>query len=167
MKKRNKLLAIVCASILSVSCVTPVFACTPKLDIPSVKIPDITVKLDDNLEAAISAAAKKFIEKNVLEKPVIKNASYLYKVLRYGTYSCLNVRWDEVENATSYEVKVTKSDGTEKVFNTSYPAFITSNYSDDFISSGMDDAVIRIKAYGEDETFSLWSDEVTVSRFNF
>lgn len=167
MKRRNKLAAIVCATILSVSCVTPVFACTPKLNPPSVKIPDITVKLDDKLQDAISAAAKKFIEKNVLEEPVIQNASYFYKTLRYGTYSCLNIKWDEVENATSYEVKVTKSDGTEKVFSASYPAFITSNYSDDFISSGMDDAVVRVKAYGVDETFSLWSDEVTVSRFSF
>ena len=98
MKKRNNLLAIVCASILSVSCVTPVFACTPKLNPPSVKIPDITVKLDDKLQDAISAAAKKFIEKNVLEEPVIQNASYFYKTLRYGTYSCLNIKWDEVEN---------------------------------------------------------------------
>lgn len=64
-------------------------------------------------------------------------------------------------------MKVTKSDGTEKVFSTSYSFFIASNYSDDFLSSGMDDAVVKVKAYGEDETFSLWSDEATVSRFDF
>lgn len=110
---------------------------------------------------------QQFIEKNVLEKPTIQSASYFRKTLRYGTYSCLNVRWDEVENATSYEVKVTKSDGTEKVFSTSYSFFIASNYSDDFLSSGMDDAVIKVKAYGENETFSLWSDEMSVSKFDF
>lgn len=167
MKKRSKLLAVVCATALSMSCVTPVFACTPKLNTPSVHIPEITVKFDEKMEKAFEEAAKKFIEKNVLEKPTIQSAYYFNKTLRYGTYSCLNVRWDEVEDATSYEVKVTKSDGTEKVFSTSYPALIMSNYSDDFVSSGMDDAVVKVKAYGEDETFSLWSDEATVSRFDF
>lgn len=120
MKNRSKLLAVVCATVLSMSCVTPVFACTPKLNPPSVHIPEITVKFDEKMEKAFEEAAKKFIEKNVLEKPTIQSASYFCKTLRYGTYSCLNVRWDEVENATSYEVKVTKSDGTEKVFSTSY-----------------------------------------------
>lgn len=167
MKKRSKLLAVVCATALSMSCVTPVLACTPRLNPPSVKIPEITVKIDDQLENAFSEAAKKFIEKNILEKPTIQSAPYFGKNFKYGTYSCLNVRWNKVENATSYEVKVIKSDGTEKAFSTSYPALIMSNYSDDFVSSGMDDAVVKVKAYGEDETFSLWSDEVTVSRFDF
>lgn len=167
MKNRSKLLAVVCATVLSMSCVTPVFACTPKLNPPSVHIPEITVKFDEKMEKAFEEAAKKFIEKNVLEKPTIQSASYFRKTLRYGTYSCLNVRWDEVENATSYEVKVTKSDGTEKVFSTSYSFFIASNYSDDFLSSGMDDAVIKVMAYGENETFSLWSDEMSVSKFDF
>lgn len=45
--------------------------------------------------------------------------------------------------------------------------FIASNYSDDFLSSGMDDAVIKVKAYEENETFSLWSDEMSVSKFDF
>ena len=64
MKKRSKLLAVVCATALSMSCVTPVFACTPKLNPPSVHIPEITVKFDEKMEKAFEEAAKKFIEKN-------------------------------------------------------------------------------------------------------
>ena len=63
MKKRSKLLAVVCATVLSMSCVTPVFACTPKLNPPSVHIPEITVKFDEKMEKAFEEAAKKFIEK--------------------------------------------------------------------------------------------------------
>lgn len=166
MRKMKKLATVLTAT-LTLTCAVPTMACTPPLNPPKIDIPEITVKIDDKLQSAIDAAAKKFIEKNALEKPTIQSASYFRKTLRYGTYSCLNVRWDEVENATSYEVKVTKSDGTEKVFSTSYSSFIASNYSDDFLSSGMDDAVIKVKAYGENETFSLWSDNVVVTTYNF
>ena len=65
MKKRSKLLAVVCATALSMSCVTPVFACTPKLNPPSVHIPEITVKFDEKMEKAFEEAAKKFIEKKL------------------------------------------------------------------------------------------------------
>ena len=58
MKNRSKLLAVVCATVLSMSCVTPVFACTPKLNPPSVKIPDINFEPDDALKEAINNAAK-------------------------------------------------------------------------------------------------------------
>lgn len=57
MKKRSKLLAVVCATALSMSCVTPVFACTPKLNPPSVHIPEITVKFDEKMEKAFEEAA--------------------------------------------------------------------------------------------------------------
>lgn len=163
----KKTLVVACAAVLSLSCVTPVFACTPRLNPPSVKIPDINFKPDEKLESAIDAAAKKFIEKNVLEKPEIQKATYIQNVSKFGTYGCLSVKWDEVENATSYEVEVTKADGNVKTYSTLYNAFVKGNYSDEFLSDGMDDAVIKVKAYGEDETFSLWSDGTTVTKYKF
>lgn len=39
--RRKRLAATACAITLSLSTVVPVFACTPKLNTPSVKIPEI------------------------------------------------------------------------------------------------------------------------------
>ena len=167
MKKMKKLLAVVLVAALTLTCAMPVKACTPPLNPPKVEIPEITVKIDDKLQEAMDAAAKKFLEKNVLEKPVVKYASYIKRTSRYGTYGCLSVQWGEVDNATSYEVMVTKTDGTKKTYTTSYNTFVRANYFDEFLSEGMDGAVIRIKAYGEDETFSLWSEGVVVTTYKF
>ena len=68
MKKRSKLLAVVCATALSMSCVTPVFACTPKLNPPSVHIPEITVKFDEKMEKPFKKQQKKLIKKNFIKK---------------------------------------------------------------------------------------------------
>ncbi len=167
MRKMKKLLATVLTATLTLTCAVPTMACTPPLNPPKVEIPEITVKIDDKLQEAMDAAAKKFLEKNVLEKPVVKYASYIKRTSRYGTYGCLSVSWDKVDNATSYEVIVIKADGTKKTYTTSYNTLVRANYFDEFLADGMDGATIRVKAYGENETFSLWSDEVDVDQYNF
>lgn len=167
MRKMKKLLATVLTATLTLTCAVPTMACTPPLNPPKVEIPEITVKIDDKLQEAMDAAAKKFLEKNVLEKPVVKYASYIKRTSRYGTYGCLSVSWDKVDNATSYEVIVIKADGTKKTYTTSYNTLVRANYFDEFLADGMDGATIRVKAYGEDETFSLWSDGVVVATYNF
>lgn len=167
MKKIKKLVTIMCAVMVAVSCAVPTMACTPPLKPPHIDIPEIEVKIDDKLQDAIDAAAKKFLEKNVLSKPVINNATYIQKTTRYGTYGCLSASWNKVDNATSYEVEVTKSDGTQKTYKTSYAVLVKSNYADEFLDDGMDSATVKVKAYGVDETFSLWADEVDVDQYNF
>lgn len=166
MRKMKKLATVLTAT-LTLTCAVPTMACTPPLNPPKVEIPEITVKIDDKLQEAMDAAAKKFLEKNVLEKPVVKYASYIKRTSRYGTYGCLSVSWDKVDNATSYEVIVIKADGTKKTYTTSYNTLVRANYFDEFLADGMDGATIRVKAYGENETFSLWSDEVDVDQYNF
>lgn len=167
MKKIKKLVTIMCAVMVAVSCAVPALACTPPLKPPHIDIPEIEVKIDDKLQDAIDAAAKKFLEKNVLEKPSVKYTSYIKRTSRYGTYGCLSVQWDKVDNATHYEVMVTKTDGTTKTYTTSYNAFVRANYYDEFLKDGLENATVRVKAYGENETFSLWSDNVVVTTYNF
>lgn len=167
MRKMKKLIAVVLMAVLTLACAVPALACTPPLNPPKIEIPEITVKIDDKLQDAIDAAAKKFLEKNVLEKPSVKYTSYIKRTSRYGTYGCLSVQWDRVDNAISYEVEVTKSDGTQKTYKTSYAVLVKSNYADEFLDDGMDGATVKVKAYGVDETFSLWSDEVDVDQYNF
>ena len=167
MRKMRKLLATVLLVALTLTCAVPTMACTPPLNPPKVEIPEITVKIDDKLQEVMDAAAKKFLEKNVLEKPSVKYTSYIKRTSRYGTYGCLGVSWNKVNNAISYEVEVTKSDGTKKTYTTSYNAFVRANYYDEFLKDGLENATVRVKAYGEDETFSLWSPELTVTTYNF
>ena len=167
MKKMKKLLAVVLVAALTLTCAMSVKACTPPLNPPKIDIPEITVKIDDKLQSAIDEAAKKFWEKNVLEKPAVKYASYIKRTSRYGTYGCLTVQWDKVDNATNYEVMVTKTDGTKKTYTTSYNTFVRANYYDEFLKDGLENATVRVKAYGENETFSIWSDNVVVTTYNF
>lgn len=167
MRKMRKLLVTVLLATLTLTCAVPTMACTPPLNPPKIDIPEITVKIDDKLQSAIDAAAKKFWEKNVLEKPSVKYTSYIKRTSRYGTYGCLSVQWDKVDNATHYEVMVTKTDGTKKTYTTSYNAFVRANYADEFLDDGMDGATVKVKAYGADETFSLWSDVVDMEKIDF
>lgn len=167
MRKMKKLIAVVLMAVLTLACAVPTMACTPPLKPPHIDIPEIEVKIDDKLQSAIDEAAKKFWEKNVLEKPTIWKATCIHRTTRYGTYGCLSASWNKVNNATHYEVMVTKTDGTKKTYTTSYNAFVRANYYDEFLDDGMDGATVKVKAYGVDETFSLWSDEVDVDQYNF
>ena len=167
MRKMKKLIAVVLMAVLTLACAVPTMACTPPLKPPHIDIPEIEVKIDGKTQEAFANAAKDFIKKNTLDKPVIKYASYIKRETRYGTYGCLSVRWDAVENATSYEIMVTKADGNKKTYTTTYNGLIRANYCDKFLEEGLEEATIKVKAYGVDETFSLWSDEVDVDQYNF
>ena len=166
-RKRRKLAAIICALTLALSSAVPVSACTPPLKPPSVEIPDITFQPDDALKEAISNAAKNWIEKCILGTPTVEYASYYKSASRYWSYGILNVKWDLIEDATSYEVCITKEDGAEKVFTTTYNSLFLSDRFDDFVANGMDGATVKVKAYGDNDTFGCWSDDTNIARFGY
>lgn len=166
-RKRRKLVAIIGALTLALSSAVPVSACTPPLKPPSVKIPDINFQPDGALEDAINNAVKNWLEKCVLATPTVKYASYYKSASRYFHYSYVAVKWSEVENATSYKVRITKADGTWKEYDTTYTAFYSTNYTDDFIANGMDGATVSVKAYGDNDTFGCWSDDTNITRFRY
>lgn len=166
-RKRRKLVAIICALTLALSSAVPVSACTPPLKPPSVKIPDINFEPDDALKEALYNAAKKWLEKCILDTPTVEYASYYKSALRYFHYTCVAVKWSEVENATSYKVRITKTDGTWKEFDTTHTSFYSTNYNDDFIADGMDGATVSVKAYGDNDTFGCWSDDTNIVRFKY
>lgn len=166
-RKRRKLVAIICALTLALSSAVPVLACTPPLKPPSVKIPDINYEPDDALKEAINNAVKNWLEKCILDTPVVEYASYYKSASRYFNYSHVAVKWTKVENATSYKVRITKADGTWKEYDTTYTSFYAMNYTDEFFADGMDDATVMVRAYGENGTFSLWSKTTTITRFRY
>lgn len=165
-KKKRTIIAMICVIAMSVFNVVPVFACTPKLNPPSVKIPDVNFEPDGALKDAIDNAVKNWLEKCVLGTPTVKYA-FFKSASRYFHYAYVAVKWSEVENATSYKVRITKADGTWKEYDTTHTAFYSTNYTDDFIADGMDDATVMVRAYGENGTFSLWSKTTTITRFRY
>mgnify|MGYP002673489603 FL=1 len=163
----KKLASIFVATMLIVMTALPVCACTPPLKTPSVEIPDINFQPDGALKDAINNAAKNWIEKCILDKPTVNYATYFKSTSRYFNYAAFSTNWNEVENATSYKVRVTKTDGSYKEFDTTYTSFYATNYTDEFFADGMDDATVTVRAYGENETFSLWSETTTITRFGY
>lgn len=166
-KMKRTIIAMICVIAMSVFNVVPVFACTPKLNPPSVKIPDVNFEPDDALKEAFDNAAKKWLEKCILGTPTVNYATYFKSTSRYWSYGILNVKWEPIEDATSYEVCITKEDGAEKVFTTTYNSLFVSDRFDDFVADGMDDATVMVRAYGENGTFSLWSKTTTITRFRY
>ena len=163
-RKMKKTIAMACVVVMGVFNAVPVSACTPPLNPPSVKIPYINYEPDDALKDAIDNAVKNWLEKCILGTPTVEYASY-YKSARYFNYSHVAVKWSEVENATSYKVRITKTDGTWKEYDTTYTAFYSTNYTDDFIVDGMDGATVEVRAYGDNDTFGCWSDDTNITRF--
>lgn len=166
-RKRRKLVAIICALTLALSSAVPVSACTPPLNPPSVKIPDINFQPDGALKDAIDNAVKNWIKKCILGTPTVNYATYFKSISRYFNYAYVAVKWSEVENATSYKVKITKADGTWKEYDTTYTAFYSTNYTDDFIADGMDGATVSVRAYGDNDTFGYWSHDTNIVRFRY
>lgn len=145
----------------------PAYACTPPLNPPSVKIPDINFQPGGALDDAIDNAVKNWLKKCVLDTPTVNYATYFKTASRYFNYAVFSTNWNKVENATSYKVRITKTDGTWKEFDTTYTSFYATNYKDEFFADGMDDATVMVRAYGENETFSLWSKTTTITRFGY
>ena len=127
---------------------------TPHYDVDMPTVPDIHVELPDATKDAINQAVQQQLEKMVLSQPVITNA-YHWQT-RY--YSGLYVAWNQVECATSHKVEITKADGTVLTYDARYNWLYLYNLKN------LDGATVRVKAYGEDETYSLWSELVEIRR---
>lgn len=161
----KKLVSALIVTMMIAGSTIPAYACTPPLNPPSVKIPDINFQPDGALEDAISNAVKNWFKKCILEKPTVNYATYFKSTSRYFNYAVFSANWNEVENATSYKVRVTKADGSYKEFDTTHTSFYSTNYNDDFIVDGMDGATVSVRAYGNNDTFGYWSDDTTINRF--
>ena len=161
----KKLVSALIVTMMVAGSTIPVFACTPKLNPPSVEIPDINFQPDGALEDAISNAVKNWFKKCILEKPTVNYATYFKSTSRNFNYAVFSANWNKVENATFYKIRVTKADGSYKEFDTTYTSFYSTNYTDEFFADGMDGATVSVKAYGDNDTFGYWSDETTINRF--
>lgn len=171
MKKFTKLFAI--TMILTMMISANAFACSPLYKPLSeygyTGVPDVEVELSDEAKVSIGNAVQDYISKMVLDMPEVNSAIYWHKNY-FARKSNLIVTWKPVEDATSYKVEITKPDGTKKEYETINTYLILSEGCDEFITGcfkqeGEDRvqyATVRVRAYGDNETFSPWSNKVNV-----
>lgn len=107
----KKLVSALIVTMMIAGSTIPAYACTPPLNPPSVKIPDINFEPDGALKDAIDNYVKNWLEKCVLATPVVKYASYYKSASRYFHYTCVAVKWSEVENASCKNGRCDKISG--------------------------------------------------------
>lgn len=161
MKNKHTVIALIMALVMACSMVAQA-GFTPRYDVDMPEIPEVKVELSDATKEAIDQAVKQQLEKMVLEQPVITSASYWQSTQRYAIAT---IAWDKVEDATSYKIEITKADGTSKTFESQYNIMSACSYNDEFVLPDLDGATVRVRAYGEDKTYSMWSDTVEINSF--
>ena len=171
MKKLMKLFAITMALTMMISATA--LACSPLYKPLSeygyTGVPDVEVELSDDAKVSIGNAVQDYISKMVLDTPEIKSATYWHKNY-FIRKSNLVIAWKPVEDATSYKVEITKPDGTKRTYETINTYLVLSEGSDEFITGCFEQededrvqyATVRVRAYGDNETFSPWSSWVNV-----
>lgn len=151
----KKLVSIIMALTLAMALpMTAQAGFTPMYDVDMPEIPDIHVELPDSTKDAIEQAVHKQLEKMVLSQPVITSAYHWQTRYSSGLY----VAWNQVGRATSHKVEVMMPDGTTATYDTQYNWLYLYNVGN------LDGATVRVKAYGEDGTYSLWSEPVEIRR---
>lgn len=156
----KKLVSTIMALTLVMACSMVVQAgFTPKYNIDMPEVPNIKVELSDEVKKAVNNAAQKQIEKMILDKPTIWSA----ECRTHDKYTSCIITWCKVDGATSYKVEIVKQDGTKETYNVKGNWLYANSRYNKFIEEGMNGATVRVRAYGENETYSMWSDVVEIS----
>ena len=154
MKKKHTVIALIMALVMAFSMVAQA-GFTPKYDVDMPEVPDIKVELSDEVKEAVNNAVQKQIEKMILDKPAV----WCAECRTHDKYTFCIITWGKVEGATSYKVEINNNDGTSNTYETTYNILSVNSYKDDFVKSITNESTIRIKAYGDNDTFSPWSDK--------
>lgn len=164
MKKKLLLPILLTVSILGTSMTS--LACSPLYKPLGIKLPDINIELSDGVKNAVDKAvedAVKDLDIKLLSTPKITECRYIHSNVFYSK-SRLQVRWDEVEDATSYEIMVTKADGTSRTYTSNYTSLIVDKNEDDFITGCPKPATVKVRAVKDDGAlYSLWTEEDDVA----
>ena len=150
------------------SCTLSVFACSPTYKPPKLpKVPEIHVGIPDEYKDGVSQAIDEHIKENLniklLNTPTITECRYIHG-RAFWDKSRLQVRWDAVDEATSYEIKVTKSDGTEKTYTSDYTSLVINKDEDDFITGCVMGGTVKVRAVKDNGSlYSLWTEEDTIA----
>lgn len=167
------LLSIILILCLLCSLSIPAYAVTPSFNIPNITIPDISdnIKIElpdnfwDNWFKDHPIKLPDDFEILILDTPVISNAKYVHKTPYYGMSKHLEISWNEIENAESYEVLITKADGTTLTYNVTTNLIYDKNAECPKIyiesKSTWTSASVKVRAV-KGNTYSNWSESVKI-----
>lgn len=164
----KKLMALLMAFALTVSLSIPAYAVTPAVKLPNVKVPDISPSWE--LPTSVKMAIDKAVEENVknvniklLTTPSITENRYVHSRASFDK-NRLQIRWNTVDEATSYEIVVKKKDGTKKTYTSSYAALVVDKNDDDFITGCIMGGTVKVRAVKDNgAVYSLWTEEDTIA----
>ena len=169
MKKFRKAIGTVCLTgALIAGSVTTSFAVTPHYTSWVPKIPTITSEdLPDSVKDEISQIVSGWQNGQTgtttkLGKTSVTEATY-HHYRAIWDRARLQVRWNAVDGAKSYEVKVTKTDGSSKVYTTSSTSLIVYEDSDSFMTDCVRSGKVTVRAVGSNGTYGAWSAAKTIS----
>lgn len=154
----------------------PALAITPSYQAPQLpKISDVKEHVDlpsgfwDEYFEDHPIELPEDTETSTLDTPVITKSTYSHNAVLSNT---LQLVWDEVDGAESYEVEITKADGSSKVYTTTGACLLIKAGSDDFITgcpkvyvaetSTWTAATVRVRALVGDDA-SSWSETAKIS----
>lgn len=162
----NKIKTLICALLVVVMC-TPLTAsaCTPPLNPPSFEMSDIDFKPSGELKDAIKNGVDSWFKKCILTTPTVETATSYTVKCGYFNYTSAIIKWGSIENATSYKIRITKPDKTVKEYEAKESFLYLNSYGDDFIAGGLKDCTVKVKALGENDTFSYWSNETGITSY--
>ena len=167
---KRKFFSLLLVLILVMALALPAYAATPNIKIPNITIPDISnsikIELSDDFwdnwfkEHPVPSVTLK------PETPIISSAKYVQKTLYYGTSKHLEIYWNKINNATSYEVLITKADGTTISYNTTNNLIYDKNADCPKIyvssTSTWTAATVQVRAINNNQ-MSDWSSPVKIS----
>lgn len=154
----------------------PAFAITPSYQSPNLpKISDVNVHVElpsgfwDEYFEDHPIELPEITETATLDTPVITKSTYSHNAVLSNT---LQLVWDEVDGAESYEVEITKADGSSKIYAADTPCLLIKAGSDDFITgcpkvyvaetSTWTAATVSVRALAGDDA-SSWSETAKIS----
>ena len=157
----KKLMALAIATSIFAGTSVTSLAYSPLYKPPKMpSIPNITVTLPDSVKQSVDETVKQQVENiNLLDTPEITENRYIHSNVFYSP-SRLQVRWNPVTDATSYEICITKTDGTSHTYTSNYASLLIEK--DEFITGCPRGATVKVRALN-DEHYSLWCAEDTVA----
>ena len=163
MKKSKTVIGLIIALVIMNT--IPTMACTPSLGIPNLpNLSDFKWEMPDELKEQLNNAVDVYIEEKTLETPKITESKYVHNQLIWSP-NRLQIRWNDVENATSYEIKITKPDGPEETYTSEDTSLILTGIGclKQKIYGNWKSATVQVKAVGEDGKSSYWSEVNSIS----
>lgn len=169
----KKLMALLLTMVIITGVCTTSYAATPSynplIDYGYTGVPEINtddIELPDAVKDAIARDVKervKNLDIKLLTTPQITENRYIHGRV-FWDKNRLQVRWNAVDEATSYEIKVKKKDGSEKTYTSTYTSLIVNKNEDDFITDCVMGGTVKVRAVKDDGAlYSLWTDEDTIA----